>query len=137
LALAVGVGPLLPSRPAKTVINAPPPQPVIYPSQQITPDLLRDPELSYDPPAYPPLQAPAVNSLDSAASPQVLQPVGLQQTFDRVQDDGVVLIDGATAYQRYRRQAVRRIVVVDPQTGEHATVSIPIQELLVRRVEPN
>lgn len=63
-------------------------------------------------------------------------PVGVQQTFERVDDEGFVLVQDGAAYQRLQRRAVRRITVVDPQTGEHATVTIPIRETMVRKVEP-
>jgi len=136
LALAFGVGPIL--HPHKPVVGLPAGiQPVVHLTepQPIPRELLEDSELT----AQLLLQAAAGDSDASsaaAAMPVTLTPVGLQQTFERVQDDGVVMVDGKAAYQRLRRQAVRQIVVVDPQTGEHATVSIPVQELLVRRLEP-
>jgi hypothetical protein len=135
VALAVGVGLLLPPR--KPTVPGPPVQPVLNREvpQVIPSDLLVDPDLT----SRLTLQAaPAAEASEShgAATAPSLTPIGLQQTFDHVQDDGVVIVDGKAAYQRIRRQAVRRIVVVDPATGEHVTVSIPTQELLVRRVEP-
>jgi hypothetical protein len=63
-------------------------------------------------------------------------PIGLQQTFQQVQDEGIVLETDGTAYRRLHRQAVRQIVVVDPETGERAVVSIPTRELVMKRVEP-
>jgi multidrug efflux pump subunit AcrA (membrane-fusion protein) len=78
--------------------------------------------------------APARINLPAMSVPR--SPIGLQQTFDRVDDDGVVLVKDGAAYRRMRRQAVRQIVVVDPRTGEQSVVSIPTRELYVRRVEP-
>jgi hypothetical protein len=133
LALAFGVGPLL--RPHKPVVGGLPGsfQQVVHTTepQPIPRELLDDSELT----ARLLLQAEA-NQSDPSAAAAPVAPVGLQQTFERVQDDGVVMVDGKAAYQRLRRQAIRQIVVVDPQTGEHATVSIPVQELLVRKLEP-
>lgn len=77
----------------------------------------------------------AIASTDGVGPAGRGEPVGLQQTFERVANDGVVLVEGSSAYQRYRRDAVRRIVVVDPETGRSVTVSVPTQEIVVRRVE--
>ncbi len=135
VALAFGVGPLVAPHkpPAVTPIGFTPVSQVTQPPA-VPRELLEDPDLT----AQLLLQSrlSETESPTEAGASVSSSPVGLQQTFDRVQDDGVVLVDGKAAYQRLRRQAVRRIVVVDPETGEHVTVSIPTQELLVRRLQP-
>lgn len=137
LALAVGLSPLVPTRGQVAGVGGeaarpfrPVGMPALAPPQDASPaadevvSAPADPTESDDP-------SPADDPPDAAG---LL--INVEQTFERVERDGVVLVDGPTAYQRDRRYAVNRFVVLDPTTGGRVTVTLPVQETVVRRVEP-
>lgn len=79
--------------------------------------------------------APAGDTAVDGGEP-VVHPVNVERTFERVRDDGVVLVEDGVAYTRVRREAVRRIVVVDPATGRQVVVTVPTSEVRVRKLAP-
>lgn len=63
-------------------------------------------------------------------------PLRIEQTVARVSADGVVGVSRGAPVQRYRRQTVRQVWIVDPRTRERVLVTVPREEVVLRRVEP-
>jgi hypothetical protein len=63
-------------------------------------------------------------------------PVRVERTITHVADDGVVGQMADVPLQRFRRQSVRQVWLVDPQTGGRTAVTIPTEEILVVRLRP-
>jgi hypothetical protein len=59
-----------------------------------------------------------------------------RRTVGRVSPEGVVDVSGEGAVQRYRREGVRQIWLVDPESNRRVDMSMPVKDTVLVRVEP-
>ena len=80
---------------------------------------------------------PGIVRLTAASHPAASSPdeMRVEQDFSRVIDDGVVAVSDNTPYQQVRRQTVRDIWYIDPRTQSRLLVRVPIEQVLVEKVE--
>ncbi len=63
-------------------------------------------------------------------------PVRIERQISEQTDDGIVGVGEGAAVQRLRRDCVRQIMVVDPETRRQVDVSVPWRETVLVQVEP-
>jgi len=63
-------------------------------------------------------------------------PVRVERLISEQTDDGIVGVGEGAAVQRLRRDCVRQIMVVDPETRRQVDVSVPWREMVLVQVEP-
>ena len=69
-------------------------------------------------------------------APRALPGLRVERTVDRVIDEGIVGRIGDTPLQRYRRQSVQQVWLIDPQQGTRVAATVPRDEIVVVRVRP-
>jgi hypothetical protein len=69
-------------------------------------------------------------------APRPLPELRVERTVDRVTDEGIVGRIGDTPLQRFRRQTVQQVWLVDPQRGTRVAATVPRDEVVVVRVRP-
>jgi hypothetical protein len=87
-------------------------------------------------PNVKPLPGPAV---DPSRHPEFLpapRPMLVQHISAQVRDDGVIGLLGNTPVQRYRKHSVQQIWLLDPKTGVKTSITIPKDEVVLRKVQP-
>jgi len=68
-------------------------------------------------------------------SPNLLSSLVLEHTSSRVTDDGVVAVVDGTPVRRYRKRSVQQVWMVDPKTGSPVSVTIPRDQVVLRKIE--
>jgi len=68
-------------------------------------------------------------------SAQPDRPLMVRYTNSHVADDGIVGFVGSTPLQRLRRHSVQQVWLIDPKTGAHVAVTVPRDEVVVRKVQ--
>lgn len=69
-------------------------------------------------------------------APRPLPGLRVERTVDRVTDEGIVGRLGDMPLQRYRRQSVEQVWVIDPQQGTRVRATVPRDEIVVVGVRP-
>lgn len=72
----------------------------------------------------------ASNDISSAS------PVLIEQTFSRVEDRGVITVSDGHPLQFFHKQSVRSVWIVDPRDGVRTSISVPVDEIVMRPVQP-
>ena len=62
------------------------------------------------------------------------KPLGLVRTISNITDEGIIRTIQGTPVQRYRRQSVQQVLLVDPRNGTRVAFTVPREEILVVRV---
>ena len=66
----------------------------------------------------------------------ISHPIRFEQETSTVIDDGIIAsTDDAAVYQQYRRRTVREIFYEDPATHAKLQVTIPTEQIVIRKVE--
>jgi hypothetical protein len=68
-------------------------------------------------------------------SSQPDHPLLVRYTNSHVSDDGIVGFVGSTPLQRLRRHSVQQLWLIDPKTGARVAVTVPRDEVVVRKVQ--
>jgi hypothetical protein len=91
-----------------------------------------------DVPGAQPSSAPVTRAVYPASSspPRPLPGLRVERTVDRVTDEGIVGRLGDMPLQRYRRQSVRQVWLIDPQQGTRVGATVPRDEIVVVGVRP-
>ena len=81
--------------------------------------------------------APVTRALYPASPPpHPLPGLRVERTVDRVTDEGIVGRLGDMPLQRYRRQSVQQVWLIDPQQGTRVGATVPRDEIVVVGVRP-
>ncbi len=110
LALAIGAWPLL-HRPASQLVAA-----------DRNPTAIENPR-----------QRPSVSNASKPA--KSASSLLLEMTNSRITDDGVVAVLDGTPVQRYHTHSIQKVWMVDPKTGKPVLVTIPRDQVTLRRIE--
>jgi hypothetical protein len=88
-------------------------------------------------PTSPVAVHPAPATVAAAQSSPVLRrPVGVVRTFSSLTDEGIIGTSDGAPVQRFRRQSVQQMVLVDPIRGTRVAFTVPREEIFVVRVRP-
>jgi hypothetical protein len=68
-------------------------------------------------------------------SPKLAGSLVLEHTSSRVTDEGVVAVVDGTPVQRYHKRSVQQVWMVDPKTGSPVSVTIPRDQVVLRKIE--
>lgn len=63
------------------------------------------------------------------------RPLLVRHTTSQVANDGIVGFVGDTPVQRQRKKSVQQMWLIDPTTGARIAVTVPREEVIVRRVQ--
>lgn len=80
--------------------------------------------------------APPVSVAAPRSSAALRRPVGLVRTFSSLTDEGIIGTSDGAPVQRFRRQSVQQMILVDPTRGTRVAFTVPREEIFVVRVRP-
>lgn len=63
-----------------------------------------------------------------------IQLVNVQQTYQQVHREGIVIQEDDAAFERVIRRSVRQVILIDPTSGQQVSITIPQEEMLVAPV---
>lgn len=95
------------------------------------------PQVSVVPRAVAPVKPPdAVAPVRTTSADSASTPLRVERTFARVTSDGVVGVAAGAPVRRLRGESVRQLWLIDPDSGERVSVTIPFEKVVLHRVEP-
>jgi len=78
---------------------------------------------------------PGVAQRTAQPEPQPPGPVRMEQTYSRMQYEGVLLLDDRTPLRKFRRRILRRVLWIDERTGYTDEMSIPDEQVILIAAE--
>ena len=78
---------------------------------------------------------PRTNVSKSSKAPSVASTLLLERTNSRITDDGVVAVVDGMPVQRLHKHSVQQVWMVDPKSGNPTLVTIPRDQVTLRRIE--
>ncbi len=78
---------------------------------------------------------PGVAERTAQPEPQPAGPVRMEQTYSRMQYEGVLLLDDRTPLRKFRRRILRRVLWIDVRTGYTDVMSIPDEQVVLIAAE--